>query len=112
MTPCHPPSRDNNDLVTPVRESRQVGIVGIEDVAKLLFCKIWIAVEIHCRELPRRIPEDHEPVEALPAAAKLYYLGGQLYFRKGDVMVTVNTSKPLLSRQTTVSIAQRVASRM
>ena len=61
----------------------------------------------------RALGQNVSAMDAIPGIGdEAYYLGGQLYFRKGDVMVTVNTSKPLLSRQTTVSIAQRVASRM
>lgn len=41
-----------------------------------------------------------------------YYIYGKIYFRKGDVMVTVDTTKPLLSRQITVAIAQKASSKM
>jgi hypothetical protein len=38
-----------------------------------------------------------------------YYLFGVLYFRKGDVMVTIEGQDLMLSREQTVAIAQKVA---
>jgi hypothetical protein len=61
----------------------------------------------------RALGQNVNPVDPVSGIGdEAYYLGGKMYFRKGDVMVTIDTQNPLLSRKTTVAIAEKVFSKM